>query len=68
MRRVGRSVLTPRKKAAREASSDRWNGRPVLSTLVSTAVFLVPIGLSVIAAAVVAHALPRPHGTGWDGG
>jgi hypothetical protein len=58
-------VLTPRKKAAREASSDRWNGRPVLSTLVSTAVFLVPIGLSVIAAAVVAHALPRPHGTGW---
>jgi len=44
---------------------DRWQGRPVLSFLVSAAIFIVPVALSIGAATVTAHLLPRPRGTGW---
>ncbi len=48
---------------------DRWRGRQSLSTLVSATAFLVPIALSVIAAAIVARTLAAPHGAamtvGW---
>jgi putative nucleotidyltransferase with HDIG domain len=50
-------------------ASDQWRGRQSLSTFVSATAFLVPIALSVIAAAVVARTLPAPRGTagtvGW---
>jgi putative nucleotidyltransferase with HDIG domain len=41
----------------------RWRGRPVLSALVSVAAFALPIALSIAAATLTAHLLPRPHGT-----
>jgi len=44
---------------------DRWRGRPVLSALVSAAIFTVPIALSIVAATVTGHMLPRPRGTSW---
>src|SRR5579863_9506330 len=48
---------------------DRWQGRPVLSKMVSGAVIVVPIALSIMAATVTAHLLPRPRTTlslaGW---
>ena len=50
-------------------ASDRWRGHQSLSTLVSATAFLVPIALSVIAAAIVARTLAPPHGAakavGW---
>jgi len=46
-------------------ADDRWHGRPVLSALVRLAVFIVPIVLSIVAATVTAHLLPRPHAVGW---
>jgi putative nucleotidyltransferase with HDIG domain len=46
-------------------ADDRWHGRPVLSALVRLAVFIVPIVLSIVAATVTAHLLPRPHAIGW---
>jgi putative nucleotidyltransferase with HDIG domain len=49
-------------------ADDRWNGRPVLSALVSVAVFVIPIALSIVSATIAAHVLPRPHGTGWTVG
>ena len=53
------------KKGGRATPEDRWHGRPVLSALVSVAVFIVPIALSIVSATITAHVLPRPHGTGW---
>ncbi|MGP8008853.1 MAG: HD-GYP domain-containing protein [Acidimicrobiales bacterium] len=54
---------------AAESSPDRWQGRQSMSTFVSAVAFLVPIALSVIAAAVVARTLGAPHGAdltvGW---
>jgi putative nucleotidyltransferase with HDIG domain len=44
---------------------DRWLGRPVLSAFVRVAVFAVPIALSIVAATLTAHALPRPRTTAW---
>jgi putative nucleotidyltransferase with HDIG domain len=44
-----------------EAAHDRWRSRPVLSALVSGAIFIVPISLSIVAATFTAHTVPRPH-------
>jgi len=57
-----------RKKSKRSAPRDRWRGRPVLSALVSGAVFVVPIALSIVAATITAHLLPRPRSAGWLAG
>jgi putative nucleotidyltransferase with HDIG domain len=50
-------------------ASDQWRGHQSLSTLVSATAFLVPIALSVIAAAIVARTLNAPRGAaltvGW---
>jgi hypothetical protein len=46
------------------AGGDRWLGRPVLSALVSLSVFITPVALSIVAATITAHLLPRPRGTG----
>jgi putative nucleotidyltransferase with HDIG domain len=46
------------------SSPDRWRGRQSLSTFVSATAFLVPIALSIIAAAVVARVVATPHGVG----
>jgi hypothetical protein len=43
-----------------DGKGDRWLGRPVLSALVSLTVFLTPIALSIFAATITAHVLPRP--------
>ncbi len=48
-----------------ESGQGRWRGRPVLSALVSAAVFAVPIAVSIASATLAAHLLPRPHGLGW---
>jgi putative nucleotidyltransferase with HDIG domain len=45
-----------------ESRSDRWRGHQWLSTIVSAIAFLVPVALSVIAAAIVARSLAAPHG------
>ncbi len=56
-------------KSKELAVSNRWRGRTWLSTAVSATAFLVPIALSVIAAATVARTLATPHGAaptvGW---
>ena len=44
-----------------DRGGERWRGRPVLSALVSVSVFVVPIALSIVAATVTAHVLPRPR-------
>ena len=44
--------------------ADRWRSRPWLSRLVSGAVFVTPIAVSIATATVTAHLLPRPHGVG----
>ena len=48
-----------------DRTPDRWRGRQSLSTLVSATAFLVPVALSIIAAAVVARMWAAPHGAGW---
>ncbi len=57
------------KKRKEGSPRDRWQGRPVLSKMVSGAVFVVPIVLSIVAATMTAHLLPRPRTTlslaGW---
>jgi putative nucleotidyltransferase with HDIG domain len=60
---TGDSIVVSTKEAA-DAAEDRWHGRPVLSALVSGSVFLVPISLSILAATVSAHLLPRPRTDG----
>jgi putative nucleotidyltransferase with HDIG domain len=57
--------VTNRKKPRADTAADRWHGRPTLSRLVSVGIFVTPIALSVISAAITAHVLPRPHGMGW---
>jgi hypothetical protein len=52
-----------RKRTTEDGQGDRWLGRPVLSALVSIAVFVTPIALSIVAATVTAHVLPRPRTT-----
>jgi putative nucleotidyltransferase with HDIG domain len=54
-----------RKRHTDDGGDDRWHGRPVLSALVSLAVFVIPIALSIVGATVTAHVLPRPRGDGW---
>jgi len=58
-----------RKKRKEDTPDDRWQGRPVLSKMVSGAVIVVPIVLSIVAATITAHLLPRPRTTvslaGW---
>jgi len=56
------------KRRSEGSADDRWHGRPVLSALVRLAVFIVPVVLSIMAATITAHLLPRPHGTGWLAG
>jgi len=56
-------VATDR-KYKEPSGEDRWRGRPVLSALVRSTVFLVPIGLSIVSATITAHLLPRPHDDG----
>ena len=62
-------MVTIRKKPKHETTGDRWHGRPVLSALLSGAIIVVPITLSIVAATITAHLLPRPHTTvslaGW---
>ena len=53
------------KKPKEGAVTDRWHGRPALSRVVSVAVFVTPIALSIVSATITAHVLPRPHGTDW---
>lgn len=43
----------------------RWRGRRWLSVFVRTVAFLLPVGLSILAATVVAHVLTAPHGAVW---
>ena len=57
-----------RKKSTGAAADDRWRGRPVLAALVSVAIFVIPIALSIVSAIITAHVLPRPHGIGWTVG
>jgi putative nucleotidyltransferase with HDIG domain len=47
-----------------DRTPDRWRGHQSLSTFVSATAFLVPIAVSIIAAAIVARVLPAPHGAG----
>ncbi len=51
-------------KEAADAAADRWHGRPVLSALVSASVFVLPISLSILAATITGHVLPRPRTDG----
>ncbi len=51
-------------KEAADAAADRWHGRPVLSALVSASVFIVPVSLSILAASMAGHVLPRPRTDG----
>ena len=53
-----------RKRTTENGKGDRWLGRPVLSALVSISVFVTPIALSIVAATVTAHLLPRPRSDG----
>jgi hypothetical protein len=53
---------------ATTTADDRWQGRPVMSALVRTAVFVIPIALSILSATITAHLLPRPRGSGWTVG
>jgi putative nucleotidyltransferase with HDIG domain len=43
----------------------RWRGRRTLSVFVRAVAFLLPVGLSILAATIVAHVLAPPHGTAW---
>jgi len=61
-------MVMTRKKPKGDSADDRWHGRPVLSGLVSGAVFVVPITLSIVAATVTAHLLPRPRTAPWLAG
>jgi putative nucleotidyltransferase with HDIG domain len=45
-------------------SPDRWRGHHSLSTFVSATAFLLPVAVSILAAALVARALATPHGVG----
>ena len=56
------------RKPKQDKEVDRWHGRPVLSALVSGAVFVIPIVLSIAAATITAHLLPRPRTAGWLAG
>ncbi len=62
-------MVTLRKSPKEETPGDRWHGRPVLSALLSGAIIVVPITLSIVAATITAHLLPRPRTTvslaGW---
>ena len=60
--------VTIRKTTTGDTTDDRWQGRPVLSALVTGAVFVAPIVLSIVAATVTAHILPRPHTAFWLAG
>ena len=53
-----------RQRSTDDARGDRWRGRPVLSALVSLSIFVIPIALSIVAATITAHVLPRPRGDG----
>jgi hypothetical protein len=57
-------MMKIRKRIAEDGKGDRWLGRPVLSALVSLSVFITPIALSIVAATITAHLLPRPRTTG----
>ncbi len=61
-------MVTIRRTPTVGETDDRWHGRPVLSAMVSVAVFATPIALSIVAATVTAHVLPRPRTTGWLAG
>ncbi len=58
-------MVAIRKRRRDAGADDRWHGRPVLSGIVRLAVFVTPIVLSIVAATITAHLLPRPHDTGW---
>ncbi len=61
-------MVTIRRTPSDRGADDRWHGRPVLSAMVSVAVFAMPIALSIVVATVTAHVLPRPRTTGWLAG
>jgi hypothetical protein len=61
-------VVTIRRKPTGVDPDNRWQGRPRLSALVSLAVFVIPIALSIFSAIITAHGLPRPLGPGWTVG
>jgi putative nucleotidyltransferase with HDIG domain len=58
-------MVTIPKRRPGDGADDRWHGRPVLSALVRLVIFVLPIVLSIVAATITAHLLPRPHATGW---
>jgi len=58
-------MATIRQRRRDGGADDRWHGRPVLSALVRLAVFIVPIILSIVAATITAHLLPRPRASSW---
>ena len=58
-------MATSGKRRTGAIEDNRWHGRPVLSGLVSTSVFVVPIAVSILAATATAHLLPRPRTTGY---
>jgi len=57
-----------RRNSSRPVDYNRWQGRPVLGALVNVAVFVIPIALSIAAATITAHLLPRPQGNWWLAG
>jgi len=60
--------VTNRDGRVGDTSDDRWHGRPALSILLKVAIFATPIALSIVAATITAHVLPRPHQTAeWVG-
>jgi cobalamin biosynthesis protein CobD/CbiB len=61
-------MVTIRRTSTEGGADDRWQGRPVLAAMVSVAVFATPIVLSIVAATVTAHVLPRPRTAGWLAG
>ncbi len=48
-------------EAEQGVAEHRWHGRPVLAGMVRGAIFVVPICLSIVAATIAAHILPRPR-------
>jgi len=60
--------VTIRKGTTQGTADDRWQGRPVLAAIVTGAVFVVPIAVSIIGATITAHVLPRPRTAAWLAG
>ena len=62
MREVSGVTVQPKEDPAPDDGRSRWRSRRVLAALVTAAVYLVPVALSIASAAVVVHLLSRPRG------